>query len=61
MVVDVAANSLTRWLGALDRAGVLVAPFGASRFRMVTHLDVNAGDVEEAIRRIEQAAGTLTA
>jgi len=61
VVVDVAANSLTRWLGALDRAGVLVAPFGASRFRMVTHLDVNAGDVEEAIRRIEQAAGTLTA
>ncbi|MCZ2108929.1 MAG: low-specificity L-threonine aldolase [Dehalococcoidia bacterium] len=61
VVVDVAGRSLSRWLAALDEAGVQAAPFGASRFRMVTHLDVTAADVEEAINRIERAAGALLA
>jgi threonine aldolase len=40
---------------AAARRGVLMLPFGGGRVRAVTHLDVSAADVEEALGRIAEA------
>jgi threonine aldolase len=40
------------FLRAAHAHGVLVLPVGPDRFRAVTHLDVSAADVDEAVRRI---------
>lgn len=56
VVVEVRSGSAEGWLRAFADEGVLAVPFGPNRFRMVTHLDVTAADVEEALRRIERAA-----
>ena len=37
---------------AAHECGVLVIPLDPGRFRAVTHLDVSAGDVDEALARI---------
>jgi threonine aldolase len=42
-------------LEAAGRRGVLMLPFGPGRFRAVTHLDVSAADVEEALGRLGDA------
>jgi threonine aldolase len=42
----------TRFAGALRSRGVLLNPVGGRRFRAVTHLDISAADIEEAIARI---------
>jgi len=60
VVIDVRRGSVEAWLRAFAEHGVLAVPFGANRIRMVTHLDVSADDIEEALRRIEQAALTLS-
>jgi threonine aldolase len=44
-------------VGALKKAGVLINAVGPSAFRAVTHLDVSAGDVEEAGRIMAQVLG----
>jgi len=43
--------------GRLRAKGVLCAVAGRDLLRFVTHLDVSAQDVEEALRRARQAAG----
>jgi threonine aldolase len=44
--VDESAYSVDAFLQLLREAGVLAVPFGPLLVRMVTHLDVNADDVE---------------
>lgn len=44
--VDERAYSVDAFLQLLREAGVLAVPFGPSLVRMVTHLDVNADDIE---------------
>ena len=51
MVIFRTADMLGFLRGAQQR-GVLVLPLDADRFRAVTHLDVSAADVEEALGRI---------
>lgn len=60
VVVDV-EGAATAWVAALRDAGVLAVPFGPSRLRMVTHLDVTAEDIEEALARVGRAAEGLAA
>jgi threonine aldolase len=54
IVIFRAAEGL-RLLEAAGRRGVLMLPFGPGRFRAVTHLDVSAADVEEALGRLGEA------
>jgi len=61
VLVDLRSGTVDGWLAALKEAGVLATPFGARRLRMVTHLDVSAADIEEALRRIAAAAGKVAA
>ena len=44
-------------LPTLERAGVLLVPFGPRRLRAVTHLDVSREDVERAADLIARALG----
>ncbi len=44
--VDASLGGPDAFLERLRRAGVLAVPFGATRVRMVTHLDVDSDDVE---------------
>jgi threonine aldolase len=41
----------------LEKAGVLVVPFGRTRVRAVTHLDVDDADIEGAVRIFEKVFG----
>jgi len=44
-------------VSALKRDGILINAVGPSAFRAVTHLDVGAGDIEEAGRIMAQVVG----
>lgn len=59
VVVTVRQGSVEQWLRAFADVGVLAVPFGPRRFRMVTHLDVTAEDIEEALRRIARAVASV--
>jgi threonine aldolase len=61
VVADVLEGGLDDWLARFAGAGVLAVPFGPTRFRMVTHLDIAAEDIDEALRRIEHAVGAHAA
>jgi threonine aldolase len=61
VVVDVAHGTVDGWLTALREAGVLAVPFGRRRMRMVTHLDVTASDIDEALARVGQVARAAVA
>jgi threonine aldolase len=54
MVMFRVASDL-RFLRATRERGVLMNPAEAGLFRAVTHLDVSAADVDEALERIEEA------
>jgi threonine aldolase len=54
MVMFRVPNDL-RFLRATRARAVLVKPAEPGLFRAVTHLDVSAGDVDEALERIEEA------
>lgn len=59
VVVAVRQGTVDQWLRAFADVGVLAVPFGPERFRMVTHLDVTAEDIEEALRRISRAVASV--
>ena len=61
VVLRVRAGTRDGWLAALAAAGVLAVPFGEGRIRMVTHKDVEAPAIAEALRRAERAAETAAA
>ncbi len=41
-------------IDSLNSVGIKVVPFGPTRFRMVTHLDVSSEDCKEAVGRIKK-------
>jgi threonine aldolase len=59
VVIDVAKTGLTvqECLLLLEKQGVLVVPFGRTRMRAVTHLDIDDADVDGAIRIFEKVFG----
>jgi threonine aldolase len=54
VVFDVAGAAA--FCAALEAAGVLMGPVGASRVRAVTHLDVDAAGIEVALAAAQRAA-----
>ena len=60
VVIDLSRGTANEWLGPLREAGVLATPFGARRLRMVTHINISAADIDEALRRVERAIGAVT-
>ena len=56
--VDPKFWSVEAILGSLRDRGVLAVPFGAGRIRMVTHLDVSAGDIEKVGEVLSSLAAT---
>jgi threonine aldolase len=59
VVADVVEGRLSDWLSAFERQGVLAVAFGPQRMRLVTHIDVAPGDVDEALRRIQNVIGAV--
>ena len=59
MVAEVAHGSLGTWLAAFQEQGLLAVAFGPSRMRMVTHINVSAADIEEALARISRAVSAV--
>jgi threonine aldolase len=47
------------FLGAASTCGVLINPVAERRFRAVTHLDVTAADIAEALDRLSRALAEL--
>jgi threonine aldolase len=39
---------------AMKKEGVLIHAFGKTQIRLVTHLDVNAGDIEKALKAFKK-------
>jgi len=61
VVVDLLEGDNATWLRRLRAAGVLAVPFGVNRLRMVTHINISAGDIEEALRRVACAVEAVPA
>jgi threonine aldolase len=59
VVADVVRGSLAEWLAAFEREGVLAVAFGPQRMRLVTHINVARADIDEALRRIQNAVGAV--
>ncbi|HEY5475254.1 MAG TPA: low-specificity L-threonine aldolase [Tepidiformaceae bacterium] len=57
VIADVVDGDLDGWLAAFRDAGVLAVAFGANRMRMVTHLNISADDIMDALARIERVVG----
>jgi threonine aldolase len=56
VVADVLRGDLNAWLAAFRDAGVLAVAFGPQRMRLVTHINISRGDIDEALSRIARAA-----
>ena len=61
VVADVVRGSLAGWLAALHGEGLLAVAFGPTRMRMVTHINVSAADIDEALARIGRAVAAVPA
>ena len=61
IVADVLEGDVSSWLQRFSDAGVLAVPFGAARFRMVTHLNISADDAKSAVKRIHRAVASASA
>ncbi|GAB4326829.1 MAG: low-specificity L-threonine aldolase [Dehalococcoidia bacterium] len=61
VVADVLRGDLDAWLRAFAAEGVLAVPFGRQRMRMVTHINISAADVDEALARIDRAVAAAVA
>ncbi len=59
VVADVVQGRLSDWLAAFEREGLLAVAFGPQRMRMVTHINISRGDVEDALGRIQRAVGAV--
>ncbi len=51
--IDKTGKTSMEWQAILKEHGILCAPFGPTRIRLVTHLDVSNADCLEAVKRIE--------
>lgn len=61
VVADIIRGDLDAWLKAFAAQGVLAVPFGHQRMRMVTHINISAADVAEALARIDRAVAAAVA
>ncbi|MBI2765465.1 MAG: low-specificity L-threonine aldolase [Chloroflexi bacterium] len=61
VVADIVRGTLAGWLQAFRREGVLAVAFGPARMRLVTHLNISRGDIEDALGRIARTAGAVPA
>jgi threonine aldolase len=59
VVLDVRRGSVESWLAAFRAEGLLAVAFGPARIRMVTHINITAENIEEALRRVERCAGAV--
>ena len=59
IVADILRGTVAGWLSALREMGVLAVPFGPTRIRMVTHINISSADIDDALLRIEQAVGAV--
>jgi threonine aldolase len=59
VVADIVRGELDDWLRRFRAAGVLAVAFGRQRMRMVTHINISAGDIETALQRIDEAVGAV--
>ena len=59
VIYDVAESGLTssEFVRRLTQRNVLAGPVDARRVRMVTHLDVDSGDIETALLTIQEVVG----
>jgi threonine aldolase len=55
LAVGLRTGDSSTWGRALRDAGVLATSFGPKRLRFVTHINISADEVDEALRRIERA------
>lgn len=56
VMVDLTGGTASTWAPALAEAGVLATTMSETRLRMVANLDVNAGDIDEALKRVARVA-----
>jgi threonine aldolase len=61
VIADLLEGDNDTWLARLENAGVLAVGFGARRLRMVTHVNIGAEDIEEALGRIASAVEAVPA
>ena len=59
VVADIVKGDLAHWLAAFKEAGVLGVDFGPQRMRMVTHLNITADDITDALSRIDRVVGAV--
>jgi threonine aldolase len=59
VVADIVRGDLNDWLAAFQREGVLAVAFGAQRMRLVTHINISRGDIDEVLKRAERAVGAV--
>ncbi len=59
VVLDVLRGSVAEWLSAFREMGLLAVPFGGTRIRMVTHINIGSSDIDEALQRVAQAVGAV--
>jgi len=60
VMADVVRGTLETWMGTFREAGLLVTPAGPQRMRLVTHVNISAEDVDDALGRAERAVGAAT-
>ena len=61
VVADVVQGDLAGWLAAFRDKGVLAVAFGPQRMRMVTHINITTDDIQQALIRVEQCVGAVSA
>ena len=61
VILNVRQGTVGDWIARFREAGVLAVPFGPTRIRMVTHLNITADDIEEALRRLAPALEAVPA
>ncbi len=59
VVADIVQGRLSDWLEAFEHQGLLAVAFGPQRMRMVTHINISRGDIEDALGRIQRAVGAV--
>lgn len=59
VVADIVRGDLNQWLAAFESEGVAAVAFGPQRIRLVTHINISRSDINEALRRIQNAVGAV--
>ncbi len=60
VVTDILDGEVATWLRGFAEVEVLGVPFGPSRFRMVTHLNISSSDIDTAVDRISRVVAAVS-